>query len=227
MDYCLRNKPEKLFDSPICGNSFVEPGEECDCGLKDHCDNPCCNPETCTLFPNATCATGECCDFATCRPKRPGALCRLAEHECDLPEFCDGQTESCPKDVFKVDGIPCKIGKAFCFEGSCRTHTDQCRLLWGPSGKKSDNQCYEQNKKGTRHGNCGYDRLNDTYVQCRETDVRCGMLHCQHLNERLEFGTESAAILSHSFINSGGRIIPCRYVDFSFSYLLFGFSHTI
>ena len=135
MDYCLRNKPEKLFDSPICGNSFVEPGEECDCGLKDHCDNPCCNPETCTLFPNATCATGECCDFATCRPKRPGALCRLAEHECDLPEFCDGQTESCPKDVFKVDGIPCKVGKAFCFEGSCRTHTDQCRLLWGPSGK--------------------------------------------------------------------------------------------
>ena len=56
----------------------------------------------------------------------------------------------------------------------------------------------------------GYDRLNDTYVQCSESDVRCGMLHCQHLNERLEFGTESAAILSHSFINSGGRIIPCR-----------------
>ena len=78
---------------------------------------------------------------------------RLAEHECDLPEYCDGQTETCPRDVYKVDGIPCKIGKAFCYKGSCRTHTDQCRLLWGPSGKKSDNQCYEQNKKGTRHGN--------------------------------------------------------------------------
>ena len=36
------------------------------------------------------------------------------------------------------------------------------------------------------------------------------MLHCQHLNERLEFGMESVAILSHSFINSGGKIIPCR-----------------
>ena len=36
------------------------------------------------------------------------------------------------------------------------------------------------------------------------------MLHCSHLNERLEFGMESVAILSHSFINSGGRIIPCR-----------------
>jgi hypothetical protein len=36
------------------------------------------------------------------------------------------------------------------------------------------------------------------------------MLHCRHLNERLEFGMESVAILSHSFINSGGDIIPCR-----------------
>jgi len=36
------------------------------------------------------------------------------------------------------------------------------------------------------------------------------MLHCRHLNERLEFGMESVAILSHSFINNGGSIIPCR-----------------
>ncbi len=36
------------------------------------------------------------------------------------------------------------------------------------------------------------------------------MLHCSHLNERLEFGMESVAILSHSFINHQGRIIPCR-----------------
>ena len=36
------------------------------------------------------------------------------------------------------------------------------------------------------------------------------MLHCKHLNERLEFGMESVAILSHSFINNGGSIVPCR-----------------
>ncbi|KAG8328344.1 hypothetical protein J6590_001011 [Homalodisca vitripennis] len=63
MDYCLRNKPTKLFDSPVCGNGFVEVGEQCDCGLKDHCDNPCCNANTCMLFSNASCATGECCDL--------------------------------------------------------------------------------------------------------------------------------------------------------------------
>jgi hypothetical protein len=29
MDYCLKNKPTKIFDSPICGNGFVEAGEQC------------------------------------------------------------------------------------------------------------------------------------------------------------------------------------------------------
>ena len=210
MDYCLRNKPRALFDSPTCGNGFVEPGEECDCGLEHHCDNPCCNPATCALHANATCASGECCDFATCRPKAPGSVCRRSDHECDLPEYCTGHSEFCPSDTHKVDGTACKVGQAFCFEGTCRTHSDQCKLLWGPSGKKSDNQCFEQNRKGTRHGNCGYNRLNGSYVKCNEENVRCGMLHCSHLNERLEFGMETVAILSHSFINHGGRIIPCR-----------------
>lgn len=41
----------------------MEDGEECDCGLKDMCDNPCCNADTCMLYPNATCATGKCCDL--------------------------------------------------------------------------------------------------------------------------------------------------------------------
>ncbi|XP_068084818.1 uncharacterized protein [Anabrus simplex] len=210
MDYCLRNKPTRLFDSPVCGNGFVEAGEQCDCGLKESCDNPCCNATTCMLYANASCATGECCDLQTCRPKTAGSICRSADHECDLPEFCTGQSEYCPNDVYKMDGEKCDRGKAFCYQGSCRTHSDQCRLLWGPSGKSSDMQCYNMNNKGTRHGNCGYNRLNQSFLKCTEEDIYCGMLHCKHLNERLEFGMESVAILSHSFINSGGSIIPCR-----------------
>ncbi|XP_076677888.1 disintegrin and metalloproteinase domain-containing protein meltrin [Andrena cerasifolii] len=210
MDYCLRNKPQKLFDSPICGNGFVEPGEQCDCGLKENCDNPCCNVTTCMLHSNASCATGECCDLKTCRPKTAGTECRSAEHECDLPEYCTGQSEYCPVDVFKMDGESCSMGKAFCYQGSCRTHNDQCKLLWGPTGTSSDAQCYDMNNKGTKHGNCGYNRLESSYVRCTDENLLCGMLHCKHLNERLEFGMESVAILSHSFINNGGKIIPCR-----------------
>ncbi|XP_039294126.1 uncharacterized protein LOC111052645 [Nilaparvata lugens] len=164
MDYCLRNKPTSLFDSPVCGNGFVEPGEQCDCGLPGHCTNPCCNMTSCMLYSNASCATGECCDFS-----------------------------------------------AYCYQGSCRSHSDQCKLLWGPSGMSSDTQCYKMNSKGNRYGNCGYNRLNQSYLKCEGDNVHCGMLHCKHLNEKLEFGMESVAILSHSFISSiDNEVIPCR-----------------
>ncbi|XP_065351204.1 disintegrin and metalloproteinase domain-containing protein 12 [Cloeon dipterum] len=212
MDYCLRNKPEKLFGSPVCGNDFVEPGEQCDCGLPEHCKNPCCNAATCMLHSNATCATGKCCDLDTCRPKRAGIECRSADHECDLPEFCTGESEFCPDNVYKIDGELCNKAKAYCFKGTCRTHSDQCKLLWGPSGQNSESKCYEDmNIKGSQHGNCGFNRLNHSYIKCERKDVLCGMLHCKHLNERLEFGMESVAILSQTFLNTRtGGIIACR-----------------
>ncbi|XP_014216270.1 uncharacterized protein LOC106645033 [Copidosoma floridanum] len=210
MDYCLRNKPKRLFGSPICGNGFVEPGEQCDCGLSEKCDNPCCDASSCMLHANASCATGECCDLTTCKPKRAGTECRVADQECDLPEYCTGQSEYCPADVFKMAGEPCKHGQAYCYQGNCRTHSDQCKLLWGPTGSSSDDMCYKMNSKGTAHGNCGFNQSANDYVRCQEQNVFCGMLHCKHLNEKLEFGMDSIATLSHSFLNSEGKIIACR-----------------
>ncbi|XP_030753869.1 disintegrin and metalloproteinase domain-containing protein 12 [Sitophilus oryzae] len=210
MDYCLKNKPESLFDSPVCGNGFVEQGEQCDCGLPEHCDNPCCNASTCMLYNNASCATGECCDLTTCKPKNAGTLCRSADYECDLPEYCTGQSEYCPDDIYKLDTEECDGGHAFCYHGFCRTRTDQCQLLWGETGTSSDDQCYDMNIKGNRHGNCGFNKFNQSFFKCESESVLCGMLHCKHLNERLEFGMESVAILSHSFINKKGSIVPCR-----------------
>lgn len=71
-NFCLRNEPAKLFDSPTCGNGFVEDGEDCDCGLPEYCDNLCCDPHTCKLSQNATCATGSCCDLTTCKTATAG-----------------------------------------------------------------------------------------------------------------------------------------------------------
>lgn len=212
MNYCMKNKPEKLFESPVCGNGFVEPGEECDCGLPHHCNNSCCDPWTCRLYSNATCATGECCDLETCKPREAGVLCREAVGECDLPEYCLGENEYCPDDVYKRDTDECKSGEAFCFQGTCRTRNDQCRLLWGPSGESSE-QCYQKNLNGSRHGNCGYNKPKETYTQCKPEDMLCGLLQCRHLNERLEFGMESVALLSHTFINYAGSIVPCRVAN--------------
>lgn len=161
------------------------------------------------LHSNASCATGECCDLSTCHPKTAGTVCRKKEGECDLPEYCTGASEYCPSDYFKRDTEECNGGKAYCYQGECRSHNDQCKLLWGPSGKSSE-QCYVKNLEGTRHGNCGFDRLANVYVNCSKPDINCGMLQCRHLNERLEFGMESVAFLSHSFISFEGAIIPCR-----------------
>ncbi|GBP06242.1 Disintegrin and metalloproteinase domain-containing protein 12 [Eumeta japonica] len=215
MDYCLRNKPRSLFDSPTCGNGFVEPGEECDCGKqaddsRTTCE-ACCHPDTCRLRSNATCATGLCCDLNTCKPKSAGTLCRSADQECDLPEYCTGYSEYCPSDVFKMDSTPCDQDKAFCVSGSCRSHADQCRLLWGTTGQRSHDNCYDQmNIRGNKNGNCGYDRVNQKFVACSAEHAMCGLLHCQHLNEQLEFGMESVSTLSHTFINNNGVILPCR-----------------
>lgn len=161
------------------------------------------------LRSNASCATGKCCDLQTCHPHQAGVMCRGAEGECDLPEYCTGVSEFCPSDYFKRDTDLCADGKARCYKGACRSRDDQCKLLWGPSGKSSE-QCYEKNMEGTRHGNCGYDRMKKKYFNCTKENIYCGMLQCRHLNERLEYGMESVSVLSHSFISHENSIIPCR-----------------
>ncbi|XP_061723377.1 uncharacterized protein LOC133529636 isoform X2 [Cydia pomonella] len=223
MDYCLRNKPKQLAESPTCGNGFLEEGEQCDCGTAPGAARPaaadrsacsaCCRPD-CTLRPNATCGHGQCCDLTTCRPKAPGTECRAADRECDLPEYCSGHSQFCPHDVHKMDATPCGKGQAYCVRGSCRSHTDQCRLLWGVTGASSDDKCYNNsNIKGDDHGNCGYDRVNQIYRRCAPQDVMCGMLQCRHLNERLEFGMENAAVLTATFINNNGELYTTSSTD--------------
>lgn len=126
-----------------------------------------------------------------------------------MPEYCTGESEYCPNDVYKRDTEECNNGKSYCYQGVCRSHDDQCKILWGPSGSSSD-QCYDKNTNGSRHGNCGYDKIKQEYIPCKPQDAQCGMLQCRHLNERLEFGMESVAILSHSFMNFRGSVVPCR-----------------
>jgi len=67
---CLLNNPNTIryqTSSRNCGNSIVDPGEECDCGTIAQCDNSCCDPITCQLKQKAECAAGECCDVINCK----------------------------------------------------------------------------------------------------------------------------------------------------------------
>lgn len=49
--------------------------------------------------------------FQTCQVHSAGKMCRESNHECDLPEFCDGQSEYCPDNVFKMNGLNCDRGE--------------------------------------------------------------------------------------------------------------------
>jgi len=39
--------------------------------------------------------------------------CRSAPHECDLPEYCTGDSEYCPDNVFKFDGSACDTTEVY------------------------------------------------------------------------------------------------------------------
>ncbi|XP_064465637.1 zinc metalloproteinase-disintegrin-like EoMP06 [Ornithodoros turicata] len=209
MDQCLWNLPEDIV-GPVCGNGFLEAGEQCDCGPPQMCNNDCCDGTTCKLKPHAQCAMGACCDFTTCKVKKSATLCRDTVTECDLPEYCDGQSEFCPVDVYLQDGTEC--GRAHCFRKQCKSHADQCQVLWGPTGQVADRQCFKQNEQGNGNGNCGYNRINKNYTKCHKDDIMCGTLQCYHLNERLEFGMESAAIQGKVYITDRDRSYTCRSV---------------
>uniref|UniRef100_A0A1I8I6Q4 GPS domain-containing protein n=1 Tax=Macrostomum lignano TaxID=282301 RepID=A0A1I8I6Q4_9PLAT len=109
-----------------CGNGLVEPGEACDCGGEHGCEgNPCCVAATCQLAHNATCAT--------------------AGGECDLSEHCDGVADSCPADVWQLDGTACDGGENFCRQGRCPSADSACRTVWGPGSRSQGADCYALN----------------------------------------------------------------------------------
>ncbi|KTF74724.1 hypothetical protein cypCar_00038414, partial [Cyprinus carpio] len=128
---CLLDTPSssRLYSGSVCGNAFLDPGEQCDCGTAEECENPCCDPVTCRLTEGSQCAHGDCCE--NCQIKDAESVCRASVNECDVPEYCTGQSEQCPENDFKMNGIPCSSGQGYCYNGQCPTHLQHCQRLWG------------------------------------------------------------------------------------------------
>uniref|UniRef100_R4FIC4 SVMP-Den-9 n=1 Tax=Denisonia devisi TaxID=529689 RepID=R4FIC4_DENDV len=174
---CILNKPlsTDIVARPVCGNYFVEVGEECDCGSPQDCQSVCCNAATCKLQHEAQCDSGECCE--QCKFKKAGAECRAAKDDCDLPESCTGQSAECPTDRFQRNGHPCQNNKGYCYNGKCPIMTNQCIALGGPGVNVSPDICFPLNKDGQ---GCGFCRIeNGRKIPCAAKDVKCGMLYCE------------------------------------------------
>ncbi|XP_069392822.1 disintegrin and metalloproteinase domain-containing protein 15 isoform X2 [Paralichthys olivaceus] len=206
---CLFNipQPDRLLGGPRCGNLYLERGEECDCGLLEECDDPCCNASTCQLVPGAQCSSdGICC--RDCKLRAAGSVCREPIGECDLPEFCTGSSPHCPPNVFLQNGEPCEDGTTYCYGGVCASMKTQCQTLWGPNATSAPAVCFSSvNKQGNKYGNCG--QLNNrSYVPCGNSDVHCGRIQCQGGRERPLLGTNAEILTTTVSFNLSDLV--CR-----------------
>jgi hypothetical protein len=72
-----------LAADPVCGDSVLDAGEQCEAPFA-----PCCNPVTC--------------QFETTEVE-----CRAPAGQCDVAEFCSGSGAACPDDTFAADTVLC------------------------------------------------------------------------------------------------------------------------
>ena len=98
--------------------------------LTQECTDPCCNANTCQLAAGAQCAAGDCCQ-PNCQFRPYETTCRASTGECDITEYCTGDSSECPEDAFLQDGSECDNDQAYCYAGTCVTHDDQCQFHFG------------------------------------------------------------------------------------------------
>ncbi|VDN27697.1 unnamed protein product [Gongylonema pulchrum] len=140
---CLLNKPlqaSALFLNSLCsdsastlqqcGNGIVDGEEECDCGPREQCLDPCCDPLTChtELFIRKADQNTE---RGMLQLRPAGHMCRESRSVCDVAEMCSGDDGDCPPDGYLIDGTVCGISGQ-CWKGNCSDIEQQCRDLWGP-----------------------------------------------------------------------------------------------
>ncbi|XP_006897020.1 PREDICTED: disintegrin and metalloproteinase domain-containing protein 21-like [Elephantulus edwardii] len=180
--HCAFQRIHQHFNDSLtkwfCGNSRVDPGEQCDCGSLKQCYNNRCCEQNCKLSTGSLCNEDLCC--TNCTYSSPGTLCRPIKNICDLPEYCTGSSRFCPDNFYLQDGTPCsEVG--YCFHGNCTDRSIQCKEIFGPSAVDADSACYTINTKGSRFGHCRRDEEYRTHDECKPPDMMCGRLQCTNI----------------------------------------------
>lgn len=179
---CLRRKVEPY--KSMCGNGFVEDGEECDC-ISESCKK-CCD-DHCKLTNRSLCSNGPCCDTSFCGYVDSSVQCRAADDYCDIPELCNGNSSECPANYVVANGYECQgpVNLAYCFNGKCGSRKDMCQWFL-KDGTVARETCYDRNLiDNDKLGGCGPTLVNRTiprtvsYFACNAKDKFCGKLFCQ------------------------------------------------
>ncbi|XP_076875934.1 zinc metalloproteinase-disintegrin-like MTP9 isoform X1 [Brachyhypopomus gauderio] len=180
---CLLNKPNKTSVLPpaVCGNGFVEEGEECDCSLLEECTDPWCSAD-------ASSAVSKCKCCKNCKFLPLAAMCRDVRSECDLPEYCSGESSECPEDTFRANGVACRNNTGYCYGGQCPLRQHQCTSMWGQTAETASDSCYELNMNGTQDAYC-IRPSPEIYIGCQAKDVTCGKLFCVNGSDVPRYGT--------------------------------------
>ncbi|KAH9518359.1 Disintegrin and metalloproteinase domain-containing protein 12 [Bulinus truncatus] len=209
---CLWGAPKGPTEfKQSCGNNIIERGEECDCGNAEECQSkdPCCDPNTCLLKPWAQCRSGPCCN--NCSFLSTTHLCRPRQSECDIPEFCDGNSGNCPFNTYIEDGHPCAEGSGYCIGGICPTVDVQCQGIWGADAKGGHDQCFQRfNPTGNFNGHCGKDKSTGSYAKCQNDDILCGLLHCEGGNSSPKYGSDKGFSITN--VNANSIEYECKTV---------------
>ncbi|XP_054972475.2 disintegrin and metalloproteinase domain-containing protein 2 isoform X3 [Pan paniscus] len=185
---CLHNQPrlDPFFKKQaVCGNAKLEAGEECDCGTEQDCaliGETCCDIATCRFKAGSNCAEGPCCE--NCLFMSKGRMCRPSFEECDLPEYCNGSSASCPENHYIQTGHPCGLNQWICIDGVCMSGDKQCTDTFGKEVEFGPSECYSHlNSKTDISGNCG---ISDSgYTQCEADNLQCGKLICKYVGKFL------------------------------------------
>lgn len=115
------NPVRSYFNTSVCGNGFIEAGEQCDCGFANCVNAPspftdrCCNGTSCKLFAGAQCASTQSCCTSNCTvvPASDQKVCRSPLNNCEDEGVCNGASGACPAIIIRGDGIDCSTSENF------------------------------------------------------------------------------------------------------------------
>ncbi|XP_047429465.1 disintegrin and metalloproteinase domain-containing protein 17 [Mugil cephalus] len=117
----LRSKAPSCFrmrNSNVCGNSGVEPGEECDPGLMNLSSDPCCTSD-CRLRPGAQCSDRNSACCKGCQFESKGEVCQEPiDATCKGHSYCTGNSSECPPPENAADKTQC-LDNGECLNGEC------------------------------------------------------------------------------------------------------------